>query len=188
MQRNLIISVILFTLLNGCVTQPPENLLRMDANVLGVRQIQSRRYETQEEQKMLSAASSVLQDLGFTLDNSEPALGFLLGSKNRSAVNKTQVTAAIFADALSAATGSYSGGYGASNSYMQTDKEQKIQAAVVVNRSLNHDGMIVRVAFQRMVWNRMGQLSKFETLKEGEMYTGFFDKLSKAVFLEEHQI
>ena len=34
----------------------------------------------------------------------------------------------------------------------------------------------------------MGQLSRVETLKDAEMYQGFYEKLSKAVFLEEQKL
>ncbi len=48
--------------------------------------------------------------------------------------------------------------------------------------------MLVRATFQRMVWNMAGQMSRIETLKEPDLYEGFFDKLSKSVFLEEQKI
>jgi hypothetical protein len=48
--------------------------------------------------------------------------------------------------------------------------------------------MLVRVTFQRLVWNDMGTLSKVERLDEEEMYIEFFDKLSKALFLEAQEV
>ena len=44
--------------------------------------------------------------------------------------------------------------------------------------------MVVRVTFQRMVWNNRGDLSRIETLSDTSLYEGFFEKLSKSVFLE----
>jgi hypothetical protein len=39
-----------------------------------------------------------------------------------------------------------------------------------------------------MVWNSYGQLNRLEALNEPELYTQFFDKLSKSVFLEAQKI
>ena len=46
----------------------------------------------------------------------------------------------------------------------------------------------VRATFQRIVWNTQGRISKVEHLNEPKMYQEFFDKLSKAVFLEARGI
>ena len=48
--------------------------------------------------------------------------------------------------------------------------------------------MTVRVTFQRMVWDVEGNLMRLDTLKNTDIYTGFFDKLSKSVFLEGHTV
>ena len=165
----------------GCVTIP-KDFLKLPPDSLEKRKLQTREYETQDEEKMMAASAGVLQDLGFTLDDSEEKLGLLVASKERTAVDKGQVTVAILADALAAMGGSQG------NAYQSTDHIQKIRASVVTKPNLQSRKMQVRVTFQRIVWNRMGQISRTETLSDVELYQGFFEKLSKSVFLEEHSI
>ena len=93
-----------------------------------------------------------------------------------------QTTLAITADLACALMGSYS------NLYGQTDKMQKIQASLVVSPSLAQNSTVVRVKFQSIVWNQMGQVSRFETIKDPKIYQDFFERVSKAIFLEEQKI
>jgi hypothetical protein len=64
--------------------------------------------------------------------------------------------------------------------------DQKIRVSLVVRPSLQAkagDDYLVRVTFQRVVRRSDGAIS-METLNQPELYTHFFDKLSKAVFIE----
>jgi hypothetical protein len=170
-------------ILTGCVTIPPD-ILKMPAEQLANRQLQTRAYETVDEEKILAACSGALQDLGFTLDKSETRLGLIFASKDRKVDNTGQIVTATLLTALSSV-----GGSGASyNYYNDVEKNQKIRASVVSQKSQDGSSVLVRVTFQRMVWNMAGQLSRIQTLKEPDLYEGFFEKLSKSVFLEEQKI
>jgi len=160
----------------------PPNLLVLPSDYLASRQQQMRKYQTLDEKKIVQSSASALQDLGFTIDKSESDLGVIVCSKNRTAVSVGQATLAITADVASALFGGYS------NLYGQTDKEQKIEASVVINPSLAEKAIVVRIKFQRVIWNQTGQVSRFETIKDPQYYQDFFDRLSKAVFLEEQKI
>ena len=153
----------------------PKDALSMNKATLEDRQLQTRLFDTSDEEEILSASASLLQDLGFNLDESETDLGLLVSSKERDATNAGQVFLAFLA------------ALGGSN--MPIDSHQKIRASVVTS-PLGETGnrIAVRVTFQRIVWNTHGQVSKREKLNDPKMYQEFFEKLSKAVFLEAHGI
>ena len=178
-RRGLIVIVPFF--FSGCMTMPA-NLLLLPPDYLSTRQQQMKKYETTDEQKVVQAAAGALQDLGFTIDRSENQLGLIVSSKNRTAVDAGQAAGALAVDLAAALFGVRTDSYG------QTDKEQRIEAAMIINPSLAEKSIIVRVKFQRIIWNQMGQVSRFETVKDTNLYQGFFERLSKAVFLEEHKL
>ena len=179
---SLFLVTILYVFLTGCVTTYPKNFLKLSKNSLQTRQLQMRQFETINEKGVISACAGVLQDMGFTLDDSETKLGLIVASKDRSARNAGQVTLATMEVILSAL-----GGH-SSNAFNDIDKVQKIRASVVTKLNSEGNKIIVRVTFQRIVWNNIGNISKMENLNNLKLYQGFFDKLSKAIFLEEQKI
>jgi len=176
-----VITAALCFFLTGCASMP-SNLLVLPTDYLSAREQQMRKYGTTDEKKVIQASAGALQDLGFTIDKSETDLGMIVSSKNRTAVSPGQVTAAITADAACLLFGCYS------NLYGTTDKTQKIEASVLVNTSLAKDSTVVRVKFQTVVWNASGQVSRFETIKDPKLYQDFFERVSKAIFLEEQKL
>ncbi len=180
LSRKLKIGAICF-LFAGCVSVPPD-ILKLPADQLAKRQQQTRQYETTDESKILSACVGVLQDLGFTIDKGESHLGVIFASKDRAVDNGGQIAAATLMTVLSALGGS------SANYYKEVEKNQKIRASVITQKNANGSKILARVSFQRMVWNMAGELSRIETLKEEDLYQGFFEKLSKSVFLEEQKI
>ena len=157
----------------GCRTSCPKEALQLSPESLAHRQLQTRRFDTSDESKILSACAGLLQDLGFNIDEGESELGLLVASKQRSAVETGQVVGAVILMALF-------------KTDVPWDETQKLRACVVT-RPLAGD-LAVRVTFQRVVWNNDGKISKLEGLFDPEQYQEFFIKLSKAVFLEAHEI
>ena len=49
--------------------------------MLAQRQLQTRRFDTTDEQKILKTCAALLQDTGFTIDESEAKLGIMIASK-----------------------------------------------------------------------------------------------------------
>lgn len=178
----LLLVPILCLYITGCATTYPKNFLTVSEESLKMRQLQMRQFETANEKEVISASAGVLQDMGFTLDDSETKLGLVVASKDRDATNAGQVTLATMAVILSALGGT------SSNAFDRIDKVQKIRASIVSRLNAEGNKIIVRVTFQRIVWNNRGDISRMETLNDPELYQGFFEKVSKAIFLEEQKI
>jgi hypothetical protein len=169
------LTVPLILVFEGC-GDIPKDALRMNEATLEDRQMQTRVFDTNDEAEILSASASLLQDLGFNLDESETDLGLLVSSKDRDATEAGQVFLSIIVAAMGGTTAVY-------------DTTQKIRVSLITSPvGKNGDRTTVRVTFQRIIWNNYGQVSGREKLNDPKMYQEFFDKLSKAVFLEAHGI
>jgi len=164
----------------GCATGVPDDALRLSPETLEQRRLQTRRFDGIAESDILAASTGVLQDLGFNLDESETALGVLVASKKRSARDARQIATALLLEII---------GWD-----MEIDEKQKIRASLVTRPATDaeagEDGEshFVRITFQRMVWDSANDVSRIERLEEPALYQGFFDRLSKSVFLEAHKI
>ena len=172
--RKIILCLVALVSLSACAQTVPKEALELTQESLQQRQSQTRRFETNDETKLLTAGAQVLQDLGFTLEESEAGLGVVVGSKNRDATEAGQVALAIFV-ALA--------GGGA----MPIDKDQKIRVSLIT-RPISNKETAARVTFQRVVWNTHGQVTTSEPLDEPKLYQEFFDKLSQSVFLTANEI
>jgi hypothetical protein len=171
MRMLLVLFLISVFLITGCQTIPKDALtLSLEAKVLAQRQIQTRKYQTPDEAKILAACAGLLQDMGFNIDESETKLGLISSSKLRSANNTGQ----IIVDLL---TG------------VPAERIQKMRACIVT-RPVGENGeyVAVRVTFQRIVWDIEGNVTRYESLTDPKIYQEFFDKLSKAVFLESQEL
>jgi len=174
--------ILCFTL-SGCGTIP-KDALRLGPETLKQRQLQTRRYQGISEAELLAASVGVLQDLGFNLEESETELGLVVAAKNRKAGKASQVAVLVAATVLtgSVLVGAYLWG--------EMDDKQRIRVSLVVKPEPKgpENSHLVRVTLQRLVWNKRKKLAKRETLQDPKMYRLFFERLSKAVFLEAHRI
>ena len=170
----------------GCATMP-KGFLKADKNVLELRELEMRQYDTKDEGKIVTSVAGVLQDMGFILDNSETKLGFVAASKRADAKNAAQITTAVACDALGIAAACI-GAPCYTNAVSRCDKEQLVKASIIVQLSLDSSRTLVRATFQRIVWNMAGQINKIETINDAPTYQKFYDALSKAIFLEAQNI
>jgi hypothetical protein len=161
-------------------TQQQTAALTLSADSMAQHQNSMRRFDTKDENMILSASAGVMQDLGFTIDESSESTGLIVASKDRDAVEAGQVASQIMLAALISALGG--------KADPVWEKNQKIRVSVVTRPSADNSGIVVRATFQRVIWNTKNQISRAESLEDPVLYQQFFDKLAQSVFLEAHQI
>jgi len=161
--------------LSGCASIP-KDAFKLSTTSLEDRQLQSRKFSTLDNALLLSSGASVLQDMGYTIDESNVDLGVLTASKKADATDAGQIVGAVV---LALLTGSV----------MPTDDEQKIRICLVLQEALEDStSSVARITIQRVIWNTQGQIARVESINAPELYQAFFEKLSKATFLEANQI
>ena len=155
--------------------------LRLTSESLAKRQLQTRIFDTEDEAEVLAAGTATLQDIGFLVDDSEVQLGLIVASKERTAIQPAEVTAQILLTILIAAAGQ--------SHDPVWDETQIMRVSLVVTPAPGEQsGTAVRITFQRIVYTNKGGVSKSEPLGTAAIYQEFFQKLSKALFLEAQEI
>ena len=136
---SLLVAFLLCPLILGCATTYPRDFLKASEDSLKLRELQTRLFETEKEQEILLASAGVLQDMGFTLDDSATSLGLVVASKDRDATDAGQVTLATISTILGVL-----GGTG-SNAFAYIDDVQKIRASVVSGLSVDRKKTVIKV-------------------------------------------
>jgi hypothetical protein len=165
-------------LLAACTTAIPKDALRLPPEAAADREAQTRRYEGITERELLAAGASVLQDLGFAIDESETRLGIVVASKERSAIDEKEVAVAYLMTLLSIL---------ALTPTEPTYATRQVLRVALVTRPGGvdrADAMLVRVTFQRSVFDNTDRLVRLEAVAGPDLYQQFFDRLSQGVFLE----
>ncbi|MDQ1078619.1 hypothetical protein [Pseudoroseomonas cervicalis] len=167
-------------MLAGCVTanevamkvgQPPEQQQQ-------IRETETRRWLGQE-QELLSEATQVLQDLGYTITESSAPAGVLAGNKHRDAREAGQVVGAILVAVLAGANAA------------RWDTDQLIQVTlttwperpsglVLASTAQAPQRIAMRVSFERLVQNNRGEV-RHETLSDQTLMQEFYNRLQQSL-------
>lgn len=175
--------VILISLGSFLLACQPKNILKealtCSPDFFKDRQLQTRVFEAVDEQKLLTASAAVLQDLGYTINETDVRSGVIVCSRDRDVTETAEVILSVALEILCLLAG-----MPASVPY---DKTQKVLASLVTT-PVDKQKTAVRITFQHMVWDSDGNLRRREQLNEPETYQEFFSKLSKSIFLVAHEI
>ena len=167
--------------LAGCATpRIPESALRLPPTSLEVRDIQSRTFVVPSEDVILAASVAVLQDMEYNLDTVERPLGVLSASKVADADSSSEKTGLLMLDMLCAM-----GGGSGCNALANASDKQKIAVTLVVLPSLaRKDEFVARITIQRIVYNKMQQITLMEPVVDAATYQKVFENLSKSIYLQ----
>ena len=169
-----VIVIFLSFSLIACRHRIPKDALALSPESLRDRQLQTRIFETNDEKMLLTASAAVLQDLGYTIEESEISCGVIVISRDRDVTNPGQVVGSIVLGVCLGAP-------------VPWDKRQRVEASLVT-KPIDGQRIAVRVTFQHVVWNNQNQVSKCEQINDPQIYQEFFAKLSKSIFLTAHEI
>jgi hypothetical protein len=169
-----IIMVFLSFSLVACQPRIPKDALALSPTSLKDRALQTRIFETNNERILLTASAAVLQDSGYTIEESEVSCGVIVSTRDRDVTETGEVVGSIAAGVCLGAPVPY-------------DTKQRVVASLVT-KPIDDKRIAVRITFQHIVWDNMNQISKREQINDPEIYQEFFAKLSKSVFLTAHEI
>ena len=177
--KNCLILICLGTFIVACQNNIFKEALTLSSESLKDRQLQTRIFESADEGKLLTASAAVLQDLGYTIDETEVRAGVIVCSRDRDVTETVEVILSVALEILSILVGSPTS--------VPYDKTQKVLASLVTT-SLGKQRAAVRIIFHHIVWNSDGKITKNEQINNPQIYQEFFSRLSKSVFLVAHEI
>ncbi len=174
-------------LLAGCAPQVSQ-MLTSPEDMRARRQLQTRQYASGNEERVLIAATALLQDMGFQIEEGNSHLGMVLGSKMRDANSLTPEQRALAAVAF---VGLLAGVYTAPLAPLLLEKIQdkpvRIEAAIIT-RKVGAEGSRVEVRIIiRETGFKDGRPGPPAVIRDAPIYHEVFDRLSKALFLEARE-
>jgi len=178
--------LVLLVFLTGCTTVP-RDAFRLPESTLAIREAQTREYQSVSDSQILSASTAVLQDMGYAIDELEEPLGVISASKRADASNTFEFLGNAVFDGLKCVFTLIRDCN--TRSRDEIGDVQDIRMTLVSRPTLeNKENVAVRVTIQRTIWDKKGQISHQETISDSEVYSAFFEKMSKAVFLEQEGV
>jgi hypothetical protein len=140
-------------LTSACVPSTPEQqagALTLPTIPSASRQVQARRFDTRDEAGLMAAVLGVLQDLGYTVNETSTGVGLVVGSKDR--------------------------------------RGTRVRISVAVRPTNDRTATIARVSIQTLAAPAFGQQLQVQTISDAGIYQQLFERLSKSLFLEAHEI
>lgn len=75
---------------------------KLDEQYLQRQQLETKQFDTNDEEQMLTGAAQVLQDLGFSIDESETRLGIITASKSAEASTFAEKAGSVLLSGMNA--------------------------------------------------------------------------------------
>jgi len=162
-------------LLTGACAQMPDDVLQVSEKHRVMKVAQSRKVATPKKKEVLLAGAAALQDMGFTIDQSDPELGLVVGSKQRDATDGGQIALAVVGATLTTLLAGPAAGVNG----FRYDDEQVVRASLIAGDGADETDL--RISVQRVVLDQRGKVSKAETIRDEELYTQFYETLGGSI-------
>jgi len=153
-------------LLVGCSQVPPQPLKTQ----LEVREFQTRTFDTNKTDEVMSAVVEAFQDQGFMVKNVVPQVGLVSATREIDVEDKGQAFFQTFMFGQNAVWG----------------KNAMIEATATLKTIGNKTK--VRTNFQEKVMNNRGGVDTVLTIENPKFYQDFFDKVGKSIFIEKQKL
>ena len=175
--------------LGGCAGVPAD-ALKLGPTPVANREMQTRTFDGHSESEMLAASAGVLQDLGFTLEESDSKLGLV--SASRSLTSRRSLNGAEIAKDLAwtLLTPHLAGAYFLYDAATGVKEPQVVRVSLVTSAAAGAaSGASVRATAQRVVYKdeRHTKVTAVEPLNDPKFYEEFFSRLAKSAFLEKQK-
>lgn len=167
-------------LFSACVHIPTaKDFLTMENVTAQERELTTKSFGTKDYDKVFTAALKTIEGVNFQTTLLDNNFGLITSTKLADGqVIKGQRFWLGLATIASCAIGQ------CRDMYQNAKDTQRIYSTIVVIPR-NND-ILVRLTLQRIFYNIYGQIISTEVLKTPELYTQFFEKLSKSIFIEEN--
>lgn len=137
---------------------------------LQIREIQTREFNISDSKVIMKSMMNILQDEGFIIKNVVLDLGLLSAEKNINIENKTEaIFARLFLDPNA-----------------RWNKQQTLE--ISANVSEFGSKIRIRINFQTKTIDNFGCPQDVKIINDPIYYQNFFDKVGKAIFIQEMEI
>jgi len=189
--------LILIFILSSC-NYVPSSLLTLQKSALEIRNLQTRNFDSNSEKNILKASISALQDMGYSIQETESSLGVITGSKevkiNSFFNNKSPFDFNIGINkgfSLGNSRSSRNGvNIGIGNSSLNRKERYNVKketnVTIVSSPTNKINNFNLRASFQVNTYDNFGDISNSTTIKDPKLYQEFFSKISNSVFYQDN--
>lgn len=167
----LILALFILTALPLCVNANEKS--KSATTQLEKRTFQTRTFDNIDKAAVMKAMLNVLQDEGFIVNNANPLLGFISGSKEFDVTDKTINIEKEFGIKKSSLT-------------WKGIRVATIEATANVSEFGKE--IKVRINFKRKLLNTYGNAQFIDEITDEKYYQDFFAKVDKAIFIQKQKI
>lgn len=173
MKKYLVLIFAFAALINLPLAVSAKEKPKTTATQLEKRTFQSRTFDNIDKATVMKAMLNVLQDEGFIVNNANPLLGFISGSKEFDVTDKTIDIEKEFGIKKSALT-------------WKGIRVATIEATANVSEFGKQ--IKVRINFKRKLLNVYGNAQFIDEIADEKYYQDFFAKVDKAMFIQKQKI